>query len=344
MKNSAKKSGVVRPVGRLSELPSHNRKPVGQAGLTSGLPSLSWPGWDGNRALRRLTTLACLTVLALSAETPDRIHNAIKGFQGTVVLYAKNLDTGKTYGLDPDTKVRTASTIKLAMMAAVFDAVARGQAKWTDEVITNDADRVSGSGVLSEFSNGVHLPIRDVMHLMIVVSDNSATNLLVTRFGADAANREMDRLGLPNTRLMRKVRGDGNDLKSPTGWSEAGKLPENQRFGLGSSTPREMVTFMEKLEKGEVVDAASSKEMIAVLKRQQDRAGIARKLSEYDIANKSGALDHLRSDIGIVYTPGGRIAMAITCDDIPKIDYGPDNPGLLMIADLAKILVEDLRK
>jgi beta-lactamase class A len=62
------------------------------------------------------------------------------------------------------------------------------------------------------------------------------------------------------------------------------------------------------------------------------------------IANKTGALDALRSDVAIVYSPGGRIAMAITVDGIPKPDWSPDNPGLLMIADLAKILVDGLAK
>jgi beta-lactamase class A len=296
-----------------------------------------------NVSHRRTGLLAGLLLVASAlAQTPldHRVHHALHGFQGNVALYAKNLDTGASYGLHPDQKVRTASTIKLAMMAAVFDAVAHGQAKWSDELVTDSEDRVSGSGVLAEFSDGVHIPIRDVMHLMIVVSDNTATNLLISRFGADAANREMDKLGLANTRLMRKVMSDGNGPAS--GVSAAGRLPENKKYGLGSSTPREMVTLLEKMAKGEVVSPAASKEMLAVMKRQQDRAGIARKLGQYEIANKSGALDHLRSDVGIVYTPGGRIAMAITCDDIPKIDWSPDNPGLLMIAKLAKILVVGL--
>lgn len=82
--------------------------------------------------------------------------------------------------------------------------------------------------------------------------------------------------------------------------------------------------------------------MIAVLKRRQDQGGIRRKLLDMPIANKTGSLDALRSDVGIVYSPTGRIAMAITCDGMPRIDYGPDNPGA--IAVLAQILVESLVK
>jgi beta-lactamase class A len=152
----------------------------------------------------------------------------------------------------------------------------------------------------------------------------------------------MDKLGLKQTRSMRKVRGDGNQLKAPSGYSAAGRIPENRRFGLGSSTPFEMVRLLEMLDKGEVVSAAASKEMIDILKRQQDRAGIARKLGETEVASKTGALDALRSDVAIVYTKKGKIAIAITCDGIPTVDYGPDNPGLLMLSDLAGILIEGL--
>ncbi len=180
------------------------------------------------------------------------------------------------------------------------------------------------------------------MHLMIVLSDNPATNLILDRITADTVNAFMDKLGLPRTRSMRKVRGDGKDLKPAEGWSAAGRLPENQRFGLGASTPKEMVTLLEKIDKGEVVSAAASKEMVAVLRRQQDQSGIRRKLQGMPIANKTGSLDALRSDVGIVYSPKGRIAMAITCDDMPQPNYGPENPGAILISDLAQILVESL--
>jgi beta-lactamase class A len=105
-----------------------------------------------------------------------------------------------------------------------------------------------------------------------------------------------------------------------------------------------MVTILEKLERGELVSAATSKEMIAILKRCQDNGGIRRRVGNLPVANKTGALDALRSDVGIVYSPGGRIAIAITVDQMPTPNWNPDNPGLLMIADLAKLLVAGLEK
>jgi beta-lactamase class A len=294
--------------------------------------------------------VAVLTVAALAfaagaaAQSLDgRIDRRIAGFEGTVSLYAKNLDTGKTIGIRQSDPVRTASTIKLPIMLAVFDAVARGKAKWTERLKVAAADKVSGSGVIgSEISDGVELPLKDVLNLMIVLSDNSATNMVLERFTADAVNAYLDRIGIRTTRSLRKVRGDGTALKAPEGWSAAGKLPENEKYGLGVSTPFDMVSILERLHKGEIISPDASHEMLGILKRCQDNAGIRRRLSESPIANKTGALDALRSDVGIVYTKGGPIAMAITVDGMPKIDYTPDNPGLLLIADLAQMLVEGL--
>jgi beta-lactamase class A len=102
-----------------------------------------------------------------------------------------------------------------------------------------------------------------------------------------------------------------------------------------------MVTILEKLERGEIVSPDASREILAILRRCQDNNGIRRRTAGLRVANKTGALEALRSDVGIVYSKGGRIAMAITVDDMQS-DWTPDNPGLLLIADLAGLLVDGL--
>ena len=272
----------------------------------------------------------------------ESVQASISGFPGEVSLFAKNLDSGATFALGADNRVQTASTIKLAILAATFAAAAEGKAKWTDISTLHDAEKVTGSGVLTEFSDGDRLTLSDLVHIMIVVSDNTATNLVLDRIGADYVNEQMDKLGLKQTRSMRKVRGDGANLKDASGYSRAGRDPANEKFGIGSTTPREMVALIEAIELGKVVSPEASKEMLKVLKRQQDRNGIARRMGDLPVANKTGTLEHLRSDVGIVYTPRGRIAMAITCANIPNADWSSDNPGLLTIAKLAEILVAGL--
>jgi beta-lactamase class A len=291
----------------------------------------------------RLLILITTLTVAHAASLQEKISAATAGFTGTVSIFAKNLDTGATFALRPDDRVRTASTIKLPILCATFQAVQEGKLKWTDLTTLRDADKVSGSGILGEFSDGVKIPLVDLTHLMIVLSDNTATNLVLDRVTADYVNDYLDKLGMKGTRSMRKVRGDGADLKAPSGFSKAGLDPANVKYGLGSATPREMVTLLERIEKGEIVSADASKEILKVLKRQRDTNGIARRMGDFVVANKAGALDHLRSDVGIVYTKTSRIAMAITCEDVPKIDWTSDNEGLLLIARIAEVLVGELK-
>lgn len=182
---------------------------------------------------------------------------------------------------------------------------------------------------------------------MIVVSDNTATNLILNRVSGDAMNARMASLGLEQPRNMRKILGDGNKLKpEPSGVTREGAKPENKKWGIGRSSPKEMLWILEKLYRGELVsNKEDSQEMIRVLKRQQYHDGIARRLNgKVDIASKSGALDHLRSDVAIVYAEHGPVAMAITVDDIPSVDWTNDNPGSLLTAALSEVLMQGLGK
>lgn len=292
-----------------------------------------------------LITFALIGLVSQQASAPalaDTVRRLTSGFQGQVFIYAKNLDTGAEFASGADERVRTASTIKLPILCALSAQVAAGRLAWDDKVTLRDADKVSGSGVVRELSAGTALTLRDLANLMIVVSDNTATNLILDRLTADAVNDYLDTIGLRQTRSNRKVRGDGTDLKAPEGWSRAGRVEDNARFGIGVSTPREMVRLLEMIEQGKIVNPQVSKEIIATLKRQQYKDGIGRHADDFEVASKSGALDALRSDVGIAYTKQGRIAMAITVDGLPRIDYSPDNPGNLLIWEIAKALMQGL--
>jgi beta-lactamase class A len=267
---------------------------------------------------------------SLGDSVDERVKADIASFKGKVSLFAKNLDTGETYGLNADDRVRTASTIKIAVMVEAFARVAEGKAKWTDELVLTKEKKVSGSGVLQELSDGLHLTLRDGVNLMMLVSDNTATNLVLDVLTTDSVNARMEALGFKQIKILRKV-GSGGD-------SMAGKDPNNKRFGLGFSTSREMVMLIEKIERGEVVNRATSKEMIELMKREQDHFAIGRSMWDVPMATKYGALDRLRSAVGIIYSKKGRIAMAITCDDIPEINWSVDNPAYLLISDLSKTL------
>jgi len=266
----------------------------------------------------------------------DQVKALVASFKGKVTLYAKNLDTGETYALNADERVRTASTIKIAVMIEAFARVNEGKAKWTDQVVLTKEKKVSGSGILSELSDGLHLTLRDAVNLMMMLSDNTATNLVLDVLTTDAVNARMESLAFKNIKINRKVMSGGE--------SQAGKDPENKKYGLGFATPHEMVLVMEKLERGEIINPAVSKEMIDLMKREQARYAIGRSLWDLPLASKYGALDRLRSAIGIIYSKKGKIAMAISCDDMPEIMWSVDNPAYLLMSQLSEVLVNGLGK
>jgi beta-lactamase class A len=285
--------------------------------------------------------LVCVLTVGAQAQTrieriDDQVKTLVNAFKGKVSLFAKNLDTGETYALNADERVRTASTIKIAVMIEAYARVAAGKLKWTDELILTKEKKVGGSGILNELSDNLHLTLRDAVNLMMILSDNTATNLVLDVLTTDAVNARMESLGIKNIKIMRKVFSGGE--------SAAGKDPENKKYGLGMATPREMVLVMEKLERGEVISPAASKEMIELMKREQGRNAIGRSLWEVPVASKYGALDRLRSSVAILYTKQGKIALAISCDDMPEIMWSVDNPAYLLMSRLSEVLVNGLAK
>ena len=133
-----------------------------------------------NRFTRIISLAIVLTVGPSSmtsgqtiSTTPEKsldsqIRAEVSGFKGKVYLFAKNLDTGQTYSYNGDERVRTASTIKIAVMIEAWARVAEGKAKWTDELVLTKAARYAGSGILPEMSDGLRLSFQDSVRLMML--------------------------------------------------------------------------------------------------------------------------------------------------------------------------------
>jgi len=199
--------------------------------------------------------LVCARLSARDATAPVQLDQEIKskiaGFHGKVSLYAKNLTSGASYGLAAEEPVRTASTIKLAILIECFAEAAEGKLDLSEPIKLPEDEKVSGSGILQDLSSGDQFPLRDLITLMIVLSDNTATNLILNRIGGDAVNARMAQLGLEQTRVMRKILGDGKK-QVPAGITKEGAKPENRKWGLGRTSPREMVSLIEKIYRGEL--------------------------------------------------------------------------------------------
>jgi len=140
----------------------------------------------------------------LLAAAQDRIRELSAHFDGRVSIYAKNLKTGATYDFGGSNRVNTASTIKVPILIGVYSAVHDGKARWTDTSELTPASKVGGSGVLQEMSDGSKIHLRDLVRYMILLSDNTATNLVLDHVSANQVNAYLEKLGIKDTRSLRK--------------------------------------------------------------------------------------------------------------------------------------------
>lgn len=276
-------------------------------------------------------------------EPTDPIADVAARLQGEVGLYAKHLGTGETIALNADTRFPTASVIKVAVLVEAFRRHADGTLSLDERVAVPGANKVGGAGILRELHDGAELSLRDLARLMIVLSDNSATNVLVKRLGAARVNETMRGLGLEQTRIFRPTFRDGKPDVDPG---------LEREFGLGMSTPREMATLLEHIATGQAVSTDASREMRGILDRQQDRLMIPRRLppgtrvgsktgtdSEKQ-PDASGERGHIRNDAAIVEGPSGTYVIAIFTRRVKPDASGPDHAALVTGADLSRAVFE----
>jgi len=215
------------------------------------------------------------------------IQDADKSLDGVMGVYAIDLTTGNTIASNADEIFPTASTIKIAILAELFHQAQQGKLNLSDIYTLKSSDLVGGSGISSAFTPGVtKLTLRDLAALMISVSDNSMTNVIIDRIGIDNVNALLDSLGLSHTRLRRKMM----DIKA------AAEGREN------TSTPHEMSQLLEALYRGEVLNKQFTEDFFNLLSIHKE-SYLPRLLPEdLRVANKPGELEGVRNDCGIVFT------------------------------------------
>jgi beta-lactamase class A len=206
--------------------------------------------------LRPPLWLLCLVfcVVGAQAQNPPtsleaQVHAIAAEHHGDIALFAENLKTHETVAISPDMPVQTASVIKLAILYEALKQVRSGKAHFDDKITLTASDQVAGSGVLLFFDAPLSLTLKDVLTMMIVMSDNSATNLVIDHLGLENIDAQIAKLGLKDTYLYKKV-----FMPAP-----AGKvMPADQKkFGLGKTTAREMAFVMTKIARCELAEPGS---------------------------------------------------------------------------------------
>lgn len=309
-----------------------------------------------SRILRLLPALlgAVLLVPGASAQNDPaltaQLQSIMAGFQGQVSFYAHDLATGRTVAIDADQPVPTASVIKLGILYEALEQIRAGRVHFDDRLTVRQEDQVPGSGVMLFFDTPTTITFKDALTLMIALSDNTAANLSMDHVGIRNVDDRLVSLGMANTWLYKKVFAP----------NQAGPMPADQKqFGLGKTTAREMAGLMERLATcnlgpvpastsgaGIPTDQALCDAALHMLKVQFYRDGIPRYLEGGDappgitaIANKTGALNQVRNDVGAIFTKHGTIVLSAFTHGNADTTWTPDNHAEVLIAKLAQAVV-----
>lgn len=262
-----------------------------------------------------------------------RIKAEVVSFSGDLSVYANDFK-GNIIDINADERFEAASCIKTFILADLYRQVYEGKKDLNEKLRYTPDNFVVGSGILRSLNYGIELTVKDYAVLMIIVSDNIATNIIIDYLGIDNINNTLLDLGLKNTVLHNKI-----DFKK---YSK-----------LGTTTPREYGFIFEKICREELWSPEISREMLSIFKEQKYNSMLTRALPQYYldsentgdeeliyVASKSGSMDECRNDGGIVSTPYGKYVMALFTKNFKDPLYYIDHESTLFGAKVSRLLFD----
>jgi beta-lactamase class A len=229
----------------------------------------------------------------------DAIASAHHGVLGYSV---SNLDTGERLALRGDETFSTASLIKVPILVTLFDLAQQKQLSLDDPLTVLKIDQVPGSGVLQFMHPGMTLSVNDAASLMIVLSDNTATNLLLDRIVIRRVWAKMEALGLPHTKVHSKTFLRISSVA----------MDSSIKYGLGVSTPNEMAHLFELLAQGKAVSPAADSAMLEMLSNNADGELMQRNIESLRVPHKTGATDSVRTECALFRLQSRVVACGFT--------------------------------
>ncbi len=256
----------------------------------------------------------------------DALMQLERACGGQLNFVFHNLQTGTIMSQRPQHKVKTASVIKLPLLVHVALSVHEGVLRWNTLLTLTDQVKSAGTGILNGMTAGVQLPLHDVCYLMTVLSDNTATDMLIDYIGIEPVNQRMQQLGFAQTILFKKAYVPDTSASVP--------------YGMGVTTAHEMAALLAQIANATLGNVKATDEIYAMLLAQQDRTAIPRYLpAGWQYAGKSGSMPDVRNDVGIVTAPDGRrFVLALFCQQL-QVQWTVDDAGLVALARLAHQLL-----
>jgi beta-lactamase class A len=255
----------------------------------------------------------------------DSIADAHHGVVGYSVI---DVDNNVRISRRGDEKFPTASLIKVAILATVYDLVAKGQLSLDDPITVLKIDQVPGSGIIQYLHNGTILTVRDAAWLMITISDNTATNLLLDRIIIRRVWNKMDSLGLHATRVHSKSFLRVSSIA----------MDSSVKYGLGVTTPNEMATLFQLLAQGKAVNPSADSAMLDILEHNENGEKLQRYVYGVRAAHKSGETDQVRTECSLYYLRNKIVACVLTKENVDQ-RYSPDTEAHLTIGRMGEAIV-----
>lgn len=252
----------------------------------------------------------------------------VKEHQGDVAVSLRHLKTGEAFDYRATEPQGTASLIKFPVMIEAYRQAHAGKVSLDTMIELREEDKVPGSGILTQhFSAGMRMSLRDAIRLMIVYSDNTATNLVLDQISIGATGETMRQWGYPETRINAKVYR--RDLSID--------LPRSQRYGLGSTTSHDMVELLAKLHAGQIVSPEACKAMLEHLEACEDTTKFPALLPKgTKLAHKTGSVDKIRTAAGIIESASGPVALCVLTENNRDTSWSDGNAGNRLCAEIAK--------
>lgn len=215
----------------------------------------------------------------------DRVKKYIDKLNGKIGIYFKDMLDGTEYGINEDERFISASVIKIPVLIEAFNQHEKGMIDLNDRVKVTVEDRVPSCGAVAYMHDGIQVTLRDLCNLMIIISDNTATNILVKKLGIDNINNTLEFYGIKNTRIQRLLFDDIAEQEGKRNYF----------------SPRDIGILLMKMWNRDIISKKSSEEMIEILKQQQLNNKIPYLLPEDTIvAHKTGEDSGITHDVGII--------------------------------------------
>ena len=238
------------------------------------------------------------------------IERVTRSVNATWGIYVKSLETGEEIAINADAQMDTMSVIKIPLMVEVFEQTKAGKFGLADKYTLTQADVRPGTGILRSLDPGAVVTVKDLVTLMNIVSDNTATDVLYRMVGGpEAVNARMKALGLTRTVAPADAKAWFDALAAS---KDRDAFHREAKHPFGLSTPREIGTLLERMERGTLVDKASSDLMLGALRGQLYRTRIPRYVTGFRIPHKTGDfLPYIGNDVGVLEGPGKTIVVSI---------------------------------